>query len=116
MTNQPHNTQDKLTDGQYLRLEVLVPMHSALEMQRRENVELGYLQDASGIYSEAIRQLLDWHKKQVEEVLDRLEGENTIYKDYKYKDGILIGTQIVGEGIPMSAIEAERNKLKGDQR
>ena len=56
-----------------------------------------------------------WNKeldKQIEEVLDRLEGENAIFKDYKYKDGVLVGTEIVCEGIPLSAIEAERNKLK----
>lgn len=51
------NTQDsqsELTPDQYLRFKVLVPFHSAMEKKRREDIKLGYMQDASKIYSEAI--------------------------------------------------------------
>ena len=89
------NTQAELTDDQYLRFEVLVPMYSALEKQRRENIKLGYMQDASGIYGEAIRQFLDWHNKQVEEVLDRLTVADNI-----------------SDRACSEAIAAERAKLK----
>ena len=65
-----------------------------------------------GSIGDAKADILDWHNKQIEEVLDRLEDENSIFKDYRYKDGVLMGTEIVGEGIPLSAIQAERNKLK----
>lgn len=48
--------------------------------------------------------ILDWHNKQVEEVLDRLEGSNKRLGD--------IDSHTEAWGIPLSAIEAERNKLK----
>lgn len=49
--------------------------------------------------------ILDWHNKQIEEVLDRLEQVHRA-------NPLWVGmTQRV---IPLSAIEAERNKLKED--
>ena len=50
--------------------------------------------------------ILDWHNKQIEEVLDRLE--NQVKSLIRKPDGTSIGA----EYIPLSAIEAERNKLK----
>ena len=51
---------------------------------------------------------LDWHNKQVEELLDRLEArkEQTIYADFE--SGSVEGWT----GVPVTTIEAERNKLK----
>ena len=52
--------------------------------------------------------LLDWHNKQIEELLDRLEArkEQTIYADFE--SGSVEGWT----GVPVTTIEAERNKLK----
>ena len=52
---------------------------------------------------EAKQALLDWHNKQVEEVLDRLERQATIVTSLS---GEKAGT------VDLIAIEAERNKLK----
>ena len=51
---------------------------------------------------------LDWHNKQVEELLDRLEArkEQTIYADFE--SGSVEGWT----GVPVTTIEAERKKLK----
>ena len=50
--------------------------------------------------------LLDWHNKQIEEALDRLESQ-------KVNRNIISSTQVYEDTlIPLSAIEAERNKLK----
>ena len=50
---------------------------------------------------------LDWHNEQTLELLDRLE--NQVKSLVRKPDGTSIGA----EYIPLSAIEAERNKLKG---
>ncbi len=52
--------------------------------------------------------IADWHNKQVEELLDRLEArkEQTIYADFE--SGSVEGWT----GVPVTTIEAERNKLK----
>ncbi len=52
---------------------------------------------------EAKQYLLDWHKKQVEEVLDRLERESFAAADEQI------------DVVPLSTIEAERNKLEGSK-
>ncbi len=58
------------------------------------------------VLAEAEQALLDWHNKQVEAVLDRLEAQwgetidNTLGKPIRIKF------------VSVSAIEAERNKLK----
>ena len=52
--------------------------------------------------TEAIERILDWHNKQIEAVLDRLWQHSEVMNDDvdpRY-------------GVPLSAIEAERNKLK----
>ena len=58
--------------------------------------------------------ILDWHNKQIEEVLDRLEAEKldlptTPVDSHGYPQG---GIQRIYPFIPLLAIEAERNKLK----
>ena len=57
---------------------------------------------------------IDWHNKQIEEVLDRLEAEKldlptTPVDSHGYPQG---GIQRIYPFIPLLAIEAERNKLK----
>ena len=54
--------------------------------------------------------LIDWRDKEVLAVLEELEGKNTIFKDYKYKDGVLTGTEIVGEGVPVAAIQSIKER------
>ena len=65
-----------------------------------------YIVPQEGI--ELTKAILDWHNKQIEEVLDRIEArkEQTIYADFE--SGSVEGWT----GVPVSAIEAERNKLK----
>ncbi len=63
---------------------------------------------------ELTTEALDWHNKQVEEVLDRLEAEKldlptTPVDSHGYPQG---GIQRIYPFIPLLAIEAERNKLK----
>ena len=59
--------------------------------------------------SQAKQALLDWHNKQIEAVLDRIEArkEQTIYADFE--SGSVEGWT----GVPVSAIEAERNLKTG---
>ena len=52
---------------------------------------------------EAKQALLDWHNRQVEEVLDRIEKQATIITSLS---GEKAGT------VDLTAIEVERNKLK----
>mgnify|MGYP003586442608 CR=1 FL=1 len=61
---------------------------------------------------EAKQAILDWHHKQVEIVLDRIEATKTIYKTRAHNDKGVLATTIVTTGIPLNAIQAERNKLK----
>ena len=57
---------------------------------------------------EAKQAILDWHNKQIEEVLDRIEArkEQTIYADFES------GSVSWWAAVLVSSIEAERNKLK----
>ena len=58
-------------------------------------------QDETPNFDKAKQALIDWHNKQVEEVLDRLESTAAYGTDIEeYAEDVL------------SAIEAERNKLK----
>ena len=71
----------------------------------------GYINgSASKFYvtNQTKQEILDWHNKQVEELLDRLEArkEQTIYADFE--SGSVEGWT----GVPVTTIEAERNKLK----
>ena len=64
-----------------------------------------YIVPQEGI--ELTKALLDWHNKQVEEVLDRLEGRARGAFDYEadieeYAEDVL------------TSIEAERTRLRGD--
>ena len=54
------------------------------------------------------RAITDWHNKQMSELLDRLEArkEQTIYADFE--SGSVEGWT----GVPVTTIEAERNKLE----
>ena len=56
--------------------------------------------------SQAKQALLDWHNKQIEEVLDRLEAQSV------EEAVVIFGMTEVKKQVPLSAIEAERNKLK----
>ena len=50
--------------------------------------------------------LLDWHDKQIEAVLDRLEAQ------FVEEVVVIFGETEVKKQVPLSAIEAERNKLR----
>ena len=52
--------------------------------------------------SQAKQAILDWHNKQTLELLDRLAAQRGILSDPVHGE----------KSIPLSAIEAERNKLK----
>ena len=65
------------------------------------------------------RALLDWHNKQVEEVLDRLESSSFGIKQYievsQYPARSVYEPEHIAaihKVVPLSAIEAGRNKLK----
>ena len=68
----------------------------------------GYINGSAGgfyVANQTKQDILDWHNKQVEEVLDRLEGRARGAFDYEadieeYAEDVL------------TSIEAERNKLK----
>ena len=68
----------------------------------------GYINGSAGgfyVTNQTKQDILDWHNKQVEEVLDRLEGRARGAFDYEadieeYAEDVL------------TSIEAERNKLK----
>lgn len=51
--------------------------------------------------------ILDWHNKQVEGVLDRLEQSAV-----KYGGNNVMNVGVPNIAVPLSIIEAERNKLK----
>ena len=51
--------------------------------------------------------ILDWHNKQVEEVLDRLEAQ------FVEEVVVIFGKTEVKKQVPLSAIEAERNLKTG---
>ena len=54
--------------------------------------------------------ILDWHNKQIEELLDRLESKRQSIAVHNFTDGFSPAGVI--NAVPISAIEAERNKLK----
>ena len=68
-------------------------------------VKYGKLGTMDEFVPEAKQAILDWHNKQVEEVLDRLESERDSH------DADTGCSDELGY-IPLSAIQAERNKLK----
>ena len=68
--------------------------------------------DVADESAKAKQAILDWHNKQVEEVLDRIEATKTIYKARAHNDKGVLTTMIVTTAIPLDAIQAERNKLK----
>lgn len=57
------------------------------------------------IHKQAIQ---DWHNKQVEAVLDRLEAQ------FVEEVVVIFGKTEVKKQVPLSAIEAERTRLRGD--
>ena len=58
--------------------------------------------------------ILDWHNKQVEEVLDRLSNTLTGSNDFRVEPSVKLSLS-VGQIVSIrSAIEAERNKAKGE--
>ena len=50
--------------------------------------------------------IIDWHNKQVLELLDRLEAQ------FVEEVVVIFGETKLKKQVPLSAIEAERNKLK----
>ena len=70
----------------------------------------GYINGSAGgfyVTNQTKQDILDWHNKQVEEVLDRLEGRARGAFDYEadieeYAEDVL------------TSIEAERTRLRGD--
>ena len=92
MTNYNESPDDKLTE--ILR-----------ELDRGEYLGKGGVPGAK-------QAILNWHNKQVEEVLDRLECQVTIYKAVTHNEFGVPRTIVVAHAVPESAIEAERNKLK----
>lgn len=56
---------------------------------------------------EAKQATLDWHNKQIEAVLDRLEQSAV-----KYGGNNVMNVGVPNIAVPLSIIEAERNKLK----
>ena len=90
MTNQPHNTQE--LDGIMDKIYDLAYDHLP-----ERGIAIG---------TDRIKQsILDWHNKQVEEVLDRLESERDSH------DADTGCSDELGY-IPLSAIQAERIKLQ----
>ena len=68
--------------------------------------KMGYTKNTD-FRKDAIRLITDWHNKQLEEMLDRLDGRADFSLNADSHDkrhGV--------KYIPLSAIEAERNKLK----
>ena len=63
----------------------------------------------TNFYNDLEEAILDWHNEQIEAVLDRIEArkEQTIYADFE--SGSVEGWT----GVPVSAIEAERNLKTG---
>lgn len=57
--------------------------------------------------------ILDWHNKQIEAVIDRLEGE--VQDIATSKPSVAYATSIATNKV-LYTIEAERNKLKADPR
>ena len=55
----------------------------------------------------AKQSITDWHNKQVEEVLDRLEQSAV-----KYGGNNVMNVGVPNIAVPLSVIKAERNKLK----
>lgn len=68
---------------------------------------LGYV-EAYEFAQEAKQAILDWHNKQVEAVLDRLEAQ------FVEEVVVIFGKTEVKKQVPLSAIEAERTRLRGD--
>ena len=72
----------------------------------RHNGELGVTwEDTDAVTPDTKQAILDWHNKQVEEVLDRLESERDSH------DADTGCSDELGY-IPLSAIQAERIKLQ----
>ena len=63
------------------------------------------------VSAKAKQDLLDWHNKQVEEVLDRLKQELP-YNDYWNPESDIEVGQIETRESMILAIEVERSKLK----
>ena len=55
---------------------------------------------------ELISEIMKWHNKQIKEVLDRLEAQ------FVEEVVVIFGKTEVKKQVPLSAIEAERAKLK----
>ena len=68
--------------------------------------------DVKKLTSEDIHALSSYAKQRELALLERLEKQNTIFKIHTYNERGVKHTATAGEGVPLSAIEAERNKLK----
>ena len=97
-----------MTDDPQELDEILKEVREASWSMGLQNAPLGQLHNPRNnnrATDEAKQDILDWHNKQVEEVLDRLEGRARGAFDYEadieeYAEDVL------------TSIEAERNKLK----
>ena len=58
----------------------------------------------------ALEAILDWHNKQIEEVLDRLEAAA-----YEYGGNNVMNIGTPNTAVSLLAIEAERKRLKGEK-
>ena len=90
MTNQPHNTQE--LDGIMDKIYDLAYDHLT-----ERGIAIGTVRIKQSI--------LDWHNKQIEEVLDRLSNQQ---ETLHWWTG---GEYEKTKAVDMRAIEAERNKL-----
>ena len=96
MTNQPDNTQP----------DHIVDMHEMVVDNSLDVIfdKMGYTKNTD-FRKEAIRLITDWHNKQTEAVLDRLESQSRRADDCT--DDTLV--------VKMIRVGDERNKLKWDK-
>ncbi len=76
-------------------------LYTLAEKSADSDSSLGYV-EAYEFAQEAKQAIIDWHNARIEELLDRLWQHSEVMNS----------AVVPAYGVPLSAIEAERNKLK----
>ena len=101
MNSKPHNTQE---------IDELILNVMGCDLNDSEQVRI-YREDYS--FDEAKQLILDWHNKQVEALLDRLEAQAGWYSQL-LTDKARHDPSVEDTLITLTAIQAERTRLRGD--
>ena len=84
-----NNKEEELTPDQYLRFKVLAPFYTAMELKRQEDARLGYMQDASVIYTQTIEKIQAETTRLQMELKETTEALYSMYLQYCSTEGHL---------------------------